>query len=65
MFEFLHGVNRIRINGFDVGPLGHTDVRMPQNGLDYLVLQAEAVKIRCQSPAEGVPAMPLDSGLLQ
>ena len=55
MFEFLHGINCIRINGFDVGPLCHTHVRMPQDGLVHLVLHSQAVKISRQSTAKGMP----------
>jgi hypothetical protein len=61
----VHGNNRIRINGFDVASLDHAHVRMPQDGLNHLVRHSETMQVRRQSSAEGMPPVPLDSGLFQ
>lgn len=38
---------------------------MPQDPLDYLVLDPEVVEVGRQSSAEGVPAAPLQAGTFQ
>jgi len=46
----------------DVAALGHRNIRMPQNGLDRLVVNAQVVQVGRKAPPERVPAVPLWPG---
>src|SRR5258708_3310171 len=56
--ERVHRINRVFRQALDVAALSHCHRAVAKDGLDGVIIDPKAVKIRCQPTSESMPAMP-------